>query len=313
MNTSWKAGLLVLLLLVTGVGVYLYDMYQSVEETVEQIYVPLPAAKSPWRKTAVSIKEQEPIVVLLMGVDERENDRGRSDTLILLCANPRLNRLLMLNIPRDTRTLIGKMGKEDKMNHAYAYGGIPLTVETIEMFLQVPIDFYVTVNMEGFSRVIDSLGGIDVENYMSFEYDNYNFPEGLVHMDGAMALAYTRMRYYDPKGDAGRNKRQQRVIKAILAKANDLSVLQHLDGILQNVKNHVKTNVRFSEIKELLGSYRTALHEIETDRIRGEGKVIDGIYYYLVKPDERHRIQKLFQSYLDNTRADLSNRSDRLE
>ncbi|MFP3489657.1 LCP family protein, partial [Staphylococcus sp. SIMBA_130] len=90
------------------------------------------------------------ISILLMGVDERENDQGRSDTMIMITVNPNDNSMMMFNIPRDTRTEIIGRGTVEKMNHAYAYGGVEMAMDTVENFLDVPIDYYFKVNMEAF-------------------------------------------------------------------------------------------------------------------------------------------------------------------
>ena len=81
------------------------------------------------------LKGKEPVSILLMGVDERDNDAGRADTLIYATVNPNTNRMTMTSIPRDTRTTIIGKGTQDKINHSYAFGGTKMTVDTIEELL----------------------------------------------------------------------------------------------------------------------------------------------------------------------------------
>ena len=70
------------------------------------------------------------------------------------------------------------MGQADKMNHAYAYGGIPMAINTVEEFLDIPIDYYVKMNMEGFQEIVDAVGGVTVDNDMDLAYKGYTFPKG---------------------------------------------------------------------------------------------------------------------------------------
>lgn len=90
--------------------------------------------------------------------------------MIFLTVNPAKQSMLMFNIPRDTRTEIIGRGTVDKINHAYAFGGVNMSVKTVEHFLDYPVNYYVRVNMEGFARLIDSLGGVDVDNPFAFSY-----------------------------------------------------------------------------------------------------------------------------------------------
>ncbi len=120
------------LLVVGGAGGYGWYLYSSMKETASQIYEPKEQKKSDLREEEVSVHRQDPISILILGVDERKGDKGRSDTMVILTVNPRTDSSLMFNIPRDTRTEIAGRGTQDKINHAYAFGGVPMAVETVE-------------------------------------------------------------------------------------------------------------------------------------------------------------------------------------
>lgn len=160
--------------------------------------------------------------ILLFGVDKRGADQGRSDTIIFLAINPAKQETLMFSIPRDTRAELSDSGRQDKINHAYNSGGIANTVRTVERFLDTPIDYYVKVDMEGFSNIIDALGGVIVENPFAFEYEGNRFEKGTIALDGKKALAFARMRHDDPEGDFGRNKRQRQIIQQLMNKAKEI-------------------------------------------------------------------------------------------
>src|SRR5690606_27392907 len=132
---------------------------------------------------------------------------------IVLTVNPNKESIQMVSIPRDTRTEIIGKGFEDKINHAYAFGGMEMAIDTVENFLDIPIDYYVQVNMEGFKDLIDAVGGVTVENDLAFTQDGYHFPEGTITLYGDEALAFVRMRKNDPRGEFGRQLRQRQIIE----------------------------------------------------------------------------------------------------
>ena len=138
------------------------------------------------------IKAKDKSIVLIMGVDIRKDDVGRSDTLMIATIDPRLDQATLLSIPRDTRVKIRGRGY-DKINAAFAYGGVELAESTVENFLGIDIDHYVLINTRSFVKIIDAIGGvdIDVEKRMFYE-DPWDDDGGLVidlypgeqHMDG---------------------------------------------------------------------------------------------------------------------------------
>ena len=150
--------------------------------------------------------------VLIMGVDEREDDFGRSDTIMVAQLDSTNDRLALLSIPRDTRVLI--RGGYDKINAAYAYGGISLAKQTVEDFLDLEIDHYVIFNTSGLIKMLDAMGGIDidVEKRMFYEDpwdDNgglyIDLRPGLQHMDGKTAMTYVRFRDWEGARRDGKN------------------------------------------------------------------------------------------------------------
>lgn len=297
--TAWLVSLFVIV--VFGYAIYLY---QSVKSTADQIYEP----RNPVQPVAVTdergglqvdINRKEPFNALILGVDERPNDRGRSDTMIVLSVNPGKKKVLMFNIPRDTRTEIVGRSTEDKINHAYAFGGVDMSLATVEQFLGTPIHYYMKVDMEGFSKIIDLLGGVDVNNPFAFDYEGRRYEQGSIHLDGAAALGFSRMRYDDPKGDLGRNDRQREVLKQLLKNTMQFSSVLHLQNMLDELGTHVRTDLTFDEMKELLLDYPGDLEEIDTVEIKGKGEKINGIYYFIVDQQEKDRIHGILKQHLE--------------
>ncbi len=166
-----------------------------------------------------------------MGVDERPGDKGRSDALMVMSLDPNHDKMQIVSIPRDTRTTIVGRGSESKINAAYAYGGPDMAINTVENFLDIDLDYYVKVNMEGLSQMVDAVGGVTVNNDRDW-YDEgyykkgYHYKKGEIHLDGPKALGYVRMRHLDNRGDFGRNKRQRQVIQAVLDKGSSVGILK---------------------------------------------------------------------------------------
>lgn len=247
------------------------------------------------------LSAQDPFTLLIIGVDEREGDRGRADTLAFVTVQPKRGAASILSIPRDTRTRIEGTGTVDKINHAYAFGGVPMTAATVEQLLQAPVHYYVKTNMEGFTAIIDELDGVDVANAFAFDSDGAVFQQGDIHLSGSDALKYVRMRKQDPDGDFGRMDRQRQVLQALLHKAGRLSAAASWSTLLDHVKKDVRTNIRFEDWSDLWLHYRPEIDNVEHDTLQGQGAKIGGIYYLLVDEREKQRVRQKIYKNLDDT------------
>lgn len=289
----------VIALVILGIGAYGYSIYYRVQQTAKQMHEPLERTTSKKRTAPVSLKKQTPISILLMGVDERKGDRGRADSLIVITVNPNKQSLEMVSIPRDTRTEIIGKGTKDKINHSYAYGGVEMAVSTVEHFLDIPIDYYIKVNMESFRDIVDAVGGVTVNNPFAFTYEGVTFPKGEINLNGEKALKYSRMRYDDPRGDFGRQDRQKQIIEAIIDKGASFSSLTNYNDILEAIGKNLKTNLTLEQMKEIQANYKEARHHIEQLHITGNGTKINGVYYLLVPDQERLAISNKLKEHLE--------------
>ena len=202
--------------------------------------------------------------VMIMGVDERDDDVGRSDTLMVAAIDPKKNKASLLSIPRDTRVKI-KGHSWDKINAAYAYGGEKLTQRTVEDFLGLNIDHYVIINTKSFQKIIDAIGGIDIDVEKRMKYEDpwdddgglvIDLQPGMQHMDGKTAVTYVR--YRDEEGDIGRIKRQQKFMKACMDKLVSPAIIPHLPSIIKEVMSSIKTDLSFRQILEFAGTLKEA-------------------------------------------------------
>lgn len=294
-----KVLLTIFLLLLIAVGAYAFTVYNSLTNAVDTMHAPIEREKSEKRETEVKLDKAQPFSVLLLGVDEREGDRGRSDTMIVLSINPSQNSVKMLSIPRDTRTEIIGKGTQDKINHAYAFGGVEMSIDTVENFLDLPIDHYVQINMEGFQDIVNAVGGVTVQNDLDFTYEGTHFPVGELSLDGAKALKFSRMRYEDPRGDFGRQQRQRQIIKAIIDEGASLNTLTNFGDIFTALGNNVKTDLTFDQMVTIQSKYRSAAKEIEQVTVNGQGTKIDGVYYLQVLDDEKARLRSILKNHLE--------------
>lgn len=275
--------------------VYLVILFPKASNTLDEIHQPIAREASPMREEKVVLEEKNPISVLLLGVDEREDDRGRSDTMIVLTINPTDNSTKMVSIPRDTYTEIVGLDKLDKINHAYAFGGIDMSLDTMEKLLDIPIDYVVQLNMEGFKDVIDALDGITVDNAFAFD----DFKKGELTLTGDQALDFVQMRKQDPNGDFGRQDRQKQVIQSIMSEAVSATTLFNYPKIFDALGSNVKTNMEFSEMIDIQKNYRSASTDVEQLVFeKGYGETIGGIWYYMMDQEELSVVKAELKGHL---------------
>jgi polyisoprenyl-teichoic acid--peptidoglycan teichoic acid transferase len=285
------------LLVLVGGGVYAYSIYNNVKDTVnEKMYTPVESIiHTPEQKE--KIEKKDPLNILLMGVDERTYDKGRSDTLIVLSINPNTNSMQMVSIPRDTRTEIIGKGFDDKINHSYAFGGADMTIATVENFADIELDYYVKMNMEGLTELVDAVGGVTVTNDLDWHSGGFHYKKGELELNGEHALGYVRMRYEDSQGDLGRNGRQRQIIEAIIKKGATVGSITKINDVLDVLGDNMETNMTFDNMKDLFKNYRSAINNSSTYQVTGSGKYIDKIYYLIVPEEERLKIHEMITDF----------------
>lgn len=264
------------------------------------------------RKKTVSIQDREPFSILLLGIDTGalgRTENGRSDSMMVVTINPAQKKSTMVSLERD---ILANMltGSEvsgiqfDKLNHAYAYGGVELSMDVVEKLLDVPIDHYVTINMQGLRDLIDAVGGIDVDNKIDFTLEGVHVPAGKITLDGKTGLAYARMRKQDPEGDFGRQKRQREVVEKIVKKVLTFNDVDQYQKILKAVEKNVKTDLTWDKMLDIGTNYYPAFETIEQEQLHGTGDKINGISYQILGMKELLTIQNLLKKELDLKTSD---------
>ena len=267
--------------------------------------------------------------IMIMGVDSREDDVGRSDTLMIAAVDPKRNQASLLSVPRDTRVKIPGHSW-DKINAAYAYGsaksgilgGEKLAQRTVEDFLGVNIDHYVVIDTHAFQKIIDAIGGIDIDVEKRMYYEDpwdddgglvIDLKPGMQHMNGKTAVTYVR--YRDEEGDIGRIKRQQKFMKACMDKVTSPAIIPKLPTVIKEVIGSVKTDLSFRQLLEFAGTLKEAQKNgLKTEMVPGRPLYISGVSYWIpdveklrttlaetlgiqLSPSARHRLEQAAQEY----------------
>lgn len=239
-----------------------------------------------YKKEKEDIKKPVAVVnetfnVFISGIDA-EGDVStvsRSDVNMLVTVNTSTNQILLTSIPRDYYVYISELGAKDKLTHA-GLNGINSSVSTVENLMDIEINYYVKVNFTSLIMMVDALGGIDVNVPYTVGRPGWSSyaPQGMNHMDGEKALAYSRERYDLPNGDNDRIKNQQRVIQSMLNKLISPTIITNYMDILDAVAGSFETNMSTKEITSLLKGQLENMKawDVQSYSLTGEGSYFKG-------------------------------------
>lgn len=242
--------------------------------------------------------------ILLSGVDD---GNGGSDTNILLAVDAGEQRICGVSIPRDTKALIN--GKSRKINYAYNYGGISLLASTVSEQLGIPVDFTITVDLRGFSDLVDAVGGVDFDIPIDMDYDDptqdlsIHFTRGPRRLTGEEALKVVRFRQNnDGSGygtqDIGRMQTQQAFLKAAADQVLCLSNVDKLGQFVRIFQASVKTDLTLGNLA-WLGSEAIAIgpENISFSTLPGSWK---SPFVYLDRDAVLELINRSFNPYVED-------------
>jgi len=236
--------------------------------------------------------------ILVLGTDNLAGSGTRADTILVASVDSRTGDVGMLSIPRDTRVWLRPQNRWDRVNAAYAYGGPELVMDAVSHLLNVPISYYVQTDFEGFSKIVDILGGIEmvVEREMIYEDKAQNLyihlTPGKQVLDGEKALQYVRYRdrlgdiaLVDPfKGEyAGRVERQRKFLSAVVDKVLSPGVITRLPQLISEGLKMVKTNLPWDVVLNLaVNSGKFSPDRITSAVLPGNSQVLNGAWYWIV-------------------------------
>lgn len=237
---------------------------------------------------------KDPINILIIGTDDRDNEPTRSDTLILASLYPETKEIKMLSIPRDTRVSIPGRKNPDKINHAFAYGGAELSKNTTEQFLGITVDSYIKTNFQGFANIINILGGLtyNVEQRMYRPTEGIDLQPGLQKLNGDDALAYVRFRD-DGRADIGRVERQQKFLNVLIDNVASINTVWKIPELIRELSKNVQTDLSTKDILYLATKFSTIkVSDVESQMLPGTPDYIGGVSYWI--PDN-NALDKLLQ------------------
>ncbi|APB31750.1 LCP family protein [Vagococcus teuberi] len=255
-----------------GIVVYGIKMVVDGNKFLNDAYKPRETSQVENEKIDV---QKDPISILLLGLDDdAEDTRGtggaRTDSMILLTINPSNELVSMVSIPRDTYTHISTKNFDgnDKINAAYAHGGVEGSITAVEELLNVPINYYATADFQAFEDVVNAVGGVEIDVPFTLTEQNskgkkvVKLKEGKHNLNGEEALAFARTRYVD--NDIERGKRQQEVLEAIAQKAMEVGSLAKYKSILNALDGHVTTDMPPSRILSVAQSGLTKDYKFDS-------------------------------------------------
>ncbi|MEW9669784.1 LCP family protein [Ammoniphilus sp. 3BR4] len=200
-------------------------------------------------------KGTEPVSILLLGTDKRETESSmRSDTILLLNLNPVTKQAYLFSILRDTWIKVPGYGS-NRINTSFEMGGPDLTAKTVEALTGLSIQYYMTTDFEGFEKMVDALGGLDLYvekdmDYLLYENNGYydiHLKEGMQRLDGHKALQYVRFRH-DKMGDFSRTERQRKLLKALASQAKSHLNAFNIPKILNDLSPYISTNMETNDM-----------------------------------------------------------------
>ena len=289
----WILGIALAGIVVVG-GVAAYKIH----DTTSKIH----SMDSSLSKTSdAKTRDGKSVAYLLLGTDTGDlgrTEKGRTDTMMVMVVNPASKTTTMVSLQRDTRIQIDDV--DAKLNAAYALGDAKQAVDEVEQLLDIKLDGYLLVNMKGMEQLVDAVGGVTVKSPLTFSYEGYSFTENQeANLNGKSALAFSRMRHEDPRGDYGRQVRQQLVIEAVMnkLKADPTSALNN--DFLDAVSGNVRSNISLTSLRNLASKYRDSAQTINRDQMTGTGSMIDGVSYQEMSSNEIQRVHNEIENALN--------------
>jgi LCP family protein required for cell wall assembly len=309
-RSPWRIGLKVTAILAVGLfcaaaGTGLYLATKFTNRSLFSLLTHPQDITEPLFDPKAVFPGQDRITVLCLGLDRNYliskdpklngmpyTKGARSDVMMVASLDLQNQSVSILSIPRDTRILLPKHRSYAKINQAHAEGGIPYTRKAVEQFLGVSIDYHVVIKQEAVQRLVDNLGGVDVNVPFDMDYEDHwghlfiHLKAGPQHLSGEQTVGYMRYRHGDPQGDLGRIKRQQEVIQQLAHTAKNPMVIARASELIDTIKKYIDTD--FSPKQQL--ALANLFHKISPENVVtaslpvSDDVTIDRVSYVI--PDE---------------------------
>ncbi|AKG73408.1 LCP family protein [Salinicoccus halodurans] len=304
--------IIVLVIALVVIGAYLFNLFNAFQSGVNSSFEGTDREGSELREGDID-PSMDSFTVLILGVDENEarkeknnmdTDDFRTDTMMLATFDKDADEVKLTGIPRDTLTYFPEQNYFDKITHAHREGGPDGSMKAVESLLNVPVDFYVRVNMSAVVDVVDAIGGVEFDVPFDMNEPNSNddgrtkLEEGKQTLNGEEALAVVRSRRVDT--DLGRGQRQLEMVEAILGKAKSTGALTKLDDLIKVVADNTKHNMKAKTIRSLAAYYSFNDIEFNSTQVRGSDywNPGNGAYFYWANEEHLYTISKTLRETL---------------
>ncbi|QBO37177.1 hypothetical protein EQG49_12290 [Periweissella cryptocerci] len=272
---KWIVGVLVAIILIIG-GVTLYS-YLNVKKSADEMYHPVKVSKT--RDVQALLKAGKPVSILVMGAmttDEAtmsEAFKGNTDTMMLVTLNAQKHAMTMVNINSTLLTDIPGYAEYSPatIGSAYSFGKAATAIKTVQDYLNVPVDFYMMMNITGFQKLIDQIGGIDVTPTANYSFEGSEFTTGQpVHLDNLTTLKYIGAPTDDPTASLAQQVRMKEVLTATLKKAFAPKNVTNL-GLIRSMAKEANTDLTMSDLTTVIRKYNSAATgSVDTKTLNGE-------------------------------------------
>ncbi|MCQ8267955.1 LCP family protein [Streptococcus suis] len=232
---------------------------------------------------------------------------SRSDVNIIMTINRDTKKILLTTTPRDAYVTIPGAGQnqKDKLTHAGVYG-VAISEATLEQLYGIDIHYYARLNFTSFLKLIDVVGGVDVENTQAFSRGGYDFPTGVIHLSSDQALIFVRERYSLANGDNDRGKNQEKVIAALINKLSQPENLVHYQEIIQSLSDSIQTDMQLETMMELVNQQLESggNYTVTSQSVEGTGST--GVLPSYAMPGYALYMLELSQDSLEQAKAAIN-------
>lgn len=245
---------------------------------------------------------KDSINFLLMGVDSKnvkEESKTRSDTLMVFNVDKSTGKISVLSIPRDTRTAIDGRKNKEKINHAHAYGGPELTLDTVSRLLNLDLEYYVVADYNFVKEFVDLIGGVEIDVPMDMYYEDptadppllIDLQEGNQVLNGDKSLQYLRFRKGYKNADLGRIEAQQGFMKSLVKRTLRPVNIFKIPQMYSAYNDYITTNIPLGTIAKFgLRFKKYDMSNMHTETLPGEPKMIGGVSYFINYEDATRKI-----------------------
>lgn len=313
---SWKKPLIItlsILIVLGGLGFIFqkevvrlaFNMFASgtVKEALDKSY------KAVGNEEAQIVEHTDPFSILLLGIDQRDNEPSRSDTIIYSVVRPKDNKVLLLSIPRDSYTEIVGRDVKSKINSAYAHGEAKMAIDTVEKLLENKVDFYAAINFHGLKDIVDAVGGVElpikknIENKLKIHEKLFVEANKPIY-NGEEALAYVR---YREDSDFNRTMRHRIFLSAFMNRALEVKNLTKIPDVITIAGSNFTTNMKSDFIVNFAEALymKDSIPTISNYMLKGDGAMRSGTWYYDLSDEDLTYVRGMIASWLDPNTTQL--------